>query len=105
MPNDEYECQFCGRGFSHSRDRDEHERLCGVSRLSDYGIDTETLQKMRDAEIETSGSSSKQLQLDEMPVGCCPVCGQRILESDTYKELDDYYVCRNCEKVIYKNNM
>jgi len=98
---DQFECQFCGKKFEFSSDKNEHERTCGISRLSDYGIEVETLDKIDDADLEQDVDSSRQLQLDEMPIGRCPVCGKKILESDNYNGIEKYKECRNCEKVVH----
>lgn len=95
-----YECKFCGRGFEFASDKNDHEATCGISKLSDYGIDTGSLEEIRDAKLERGGASSRQLQLNEMVVKTCPVCGTEIREQDKYMDFENFLECRNCEKVV-----
>lgn len=103
MSNDQPTCKFCGKDFEFASDKNNHESTCGISRLSDYGIDTETFENLREAEIEGEVTLTRQLQLNETPIGRCWKCGERITEQDKYMNLEDYFECPNCEKALSRS--
>ena len=96
----DYECNICGKNFESAKNKNQHQATCGITQLSQYGIDIDSIGKVERHDFSDSTASSKQLQLDEPVVAYCPVCDEPLRKTDKYRGLEDYLECPKCEKVI-----
>jgi len=99
---DEYECGICGRAFGRKSNMIDHQKNCGIVKLSKFGINESVFNKVRNFD-KPNGTESTQLKLGQNVEGLCTNCGTKLTSDDSYKGMDTYLECPNCSNVLNQN--